>query len=463
MMKLSFHGADRAVTGSCHMLECAERRILVDCGMFQGGRVSAEENAESFDFDPSAIDYVLLTHAHLDHCGRLPLLAKRGFRGEVIATSATRELARLVLVDAAHLQEEEAQREGLHDRRRGEDHTPEPLYGILDALNSLDRFGRSVEYGKPLQLAPGLRATFFDAGHILGSASILIELGEGAQVRTVLFSGDIGNTGQPLLRSPAPPPRAEIVVMESTYGDRLHRSLGDSVDEFYEAICSTFARGGNVIIPTFALERAQEILYYLHQGIERSRLTPAVQVFLDSPLAISATETFRRHPECLDPGVVGLFRDGGDPFHLQNLHLARETADSSAINRITGGAIIMAGSGMCTGGRIRHHLRHNLWRKEAAVIFVGFAASGTIARQIIDGAKYVQLFGEQIPVRSAIYTINGFSAHADQRELAAWRSGIAGCQRTFLVHGEEPAMKELARHLRGGQVEMPRAGEAFDL
>jgi len=463
MMKLSFHGADREVTGSCHMLECSDRRILVDCGMFQDGRASPEENADSFEFDPSAIDYVLLTHAHLDHCGRLPLLAKRGFRGEVIATSATRELTRLVLVDAAHLQEEEAQRQGLHGRRRGEDRTPEPLYGIVDALNSLDRFGRTADYEKPLELAPGLSATFFDAGHILGSASIRIELAEGARVRSVVFSGDIGNTGQPLLRPSTPPARAEIVVMESTYGDRLHRSLGDSVEEFYEAICSTFARGGNVVIPTFALERAQEILYFLHQGVERSRLPPSVQVFLDSPMAISATEIFKRHPECLDPAVASLFRDGGDPFHLPNLHFAREMADSAAINRITGGAIIMAGSGMCTGGRIRHHLKHNLWRKESAIIFVGFAASGTIARQIIDGAKHVQLFGEQISVRSAIYTINGFSAHADQRELVAWHRGIAGCERTFLVHGEEPAMKELAGHLRGCRVEMPRPGETFDL
>jgi len=445
------------------MLECSGQRVLVDCGMFQGSRELAEENADAFDFDPSAIDYVLLTHAHLDHCGRLPLLAKRGFRGEVIATSATRELARLVLVDAAHLQEEEARREGLHGRRRGEGRTPEPLYGIVDALNCLDRFGRTAEYKESLQLAQGLTATFFDAGHILGSASIRIEVGEGAKARSVLFSGDIGNTGRPLLRPPSPPARADIVVMESTYGDRLHRSLGDSIEEFYDAICSTFARGGNVIIPTFALERAQEILYFLHQGVERGRLPPAMQVFLDSPMAISATEIFERHSECLDPAVARLFRGGGDPFHLPNLHFARERADSTVINRITGGAVIMAGSGMCTGGRVRHHLRHNLWRKEAAVIFVGFAASGTIARQIIDGAKHVQLFGEEIPIRSAIHTINGFSAHADQRELLAWQNRVAGCERTFLVHGEEPAMKELAAHLRGCRVEMPQLGQAFEL
>jgi metallo-beta-lactamase family protein len=250
--------------------------------------------------------------------------------------------------------------------------------------------------------------------------------------------------------------------MEATYGDRLHRTFNDSTEELYSAICTTLARGGNVIIPTFALERAQEILYVLHQGLERSRLPPAVQVFLDSPMAISATEIFARHPECLDPAVVRLFREGSDPLHLSNLHFARDAADSMAINRIGGGAIIMAGSGMCTGGRIRHHLRHNLWRKESAVIFVGFAASGTIARQIIDGATQVRLFGESIPVRSTIHTINGFSAHADQRELLAWRGGIGGCETTFLVHGEEPVMKQLADRLQG-RVEMPRLREAFDL
>ena len=462
-MRLSFHGADRGVTGSCHMLECSDRRILIDCGMFQGSRELDEENADAFDFDPKTIDTVLLTHAHLDHCGRLPLLAKRGFRGEVIATSATRELARLVILDSAHLQEEEARQQSYHGRRRGEDRVQVPLYTILDALNCLDRFGTTAEYGQPLQLAPGLRATFFDAGHILGSASILIEAGEGANVRSILFSGDIGNTGQPLLRPPAPPARADIVVMETTYGDRLHRSIGDSITEFYAAVGSTLARAGNVVIPAFALDRAQEILYILNQGVQRSQLPPAVQIFLDSPMAISATEIFERHSECLNPAVSRLFREGRDPFHLPNLHFTREAADSIAINRISGGAIIMAGSGMCTGGRIRHHLRHNLWRKESSVIFVGFAAAGTIARQIIDGARHVHLLGEDIPVRSTIHTINGFSAHADQQELLAWHGSIGGCERTFLVHGEEPAMKALADHLRGSRVEIPRLGERFDL
>jgi metallo-beta-lactamase family protein len=265
-VKLSFHGADRAVTGSCHLVECSSRRILIDCGLFQGSRDLVEENVAAFGFDPATIDYVLLTHAHLDHCGRLPLLAKRGFKGEVITTSASRERTRLVLVDAAHLQEEEARRRIRQCRRRGEEETPQPLYTVVDALNCLDRFGRTAEYGQPLQLADGLRATFLDAGHILGSASILLEVGDYGNARSILFSGDLGNADRPLLRPPHPPARADIVVMETTYGDRRHRSLADSIDELYGAISSTLARGGNVIIPTFALERAQEVIYVLHQG-----------------------------------------------------------------------------------------------------------------------------------------------------------------------------------------------------
>jgi metallo-beta-lactamase family protein len=455
-MKLSFHGADRGVTGSCHMIEVAGSRVLIDCGMFQGSRELHEENAEAFGFDPAKVDFLLLTHAHLDHCGRLPLLVKRGFQGEIITTSASRELVRLVLLDAAHLQEEEARhRARAASRRRHHEGKHAPLYAVLDALNSLDRFGRTATYGQPLELKPGLRATFLDAGHILGSASILIEAEEGRRARRILYSGDIGNAGRPLLRPPITPPAADIVVMETTYGDRLHRSLDASVEELYQAIEDAFARGGNVVIPTFALERAQEILFFLRQGIERNRMNPSMQVFLDSPMAISATEVFERHPECYEPNVAALFKEGRDPFALPGLHLTRETADSMAINKISGGALIIAGSGMCTGGRVRHHLRHNLPNPEASVIFVGFAAQGTLARQIIDGAKRVRLFDEEIPVRTRIHTINGLSAHADRRELSDWLARIGGVTTTILVHGEETAMRAFAGQLAGMRVEMP--------
>ncbi|WP_322628959.1 MBL fold metallo-hydrolase [Halothiobacillus sp.] len=459
-MKLSFHGANRDVTGSCHLLEVQGKRILIDCGLYQGGRELDEENAEDFGFDPSSIDMLLLTHAHLDHCGRIPLLVKRGFTGEIVTASATRELTRVVLLDSAHLQEEEAERHARQAHRHG--HRPrEALYGTLDALNAMDQFGRAVTYGETLELAPNLTATFYDAGHILGSASIRIEETDGKR-RSIIFSGDLGNKGRPILRDPQIPPHADTVVMETTYGDRQHKALGPSIDEFYTAITETFARGGNVIVPTFALERAQEVLYHLRAGIEAGRLPHNLPVFLDSPMAISATEIFRRHPECYDAEARDLFDHGHDPFALPALRFVRETADSIALNRLVGGAVIMAGSGMCTGGRVRHHLRHNLWRKESSVVFVGFAAPGTLARILIDGAKRVKLFGEEIPVRAHLYTINGFSAHADQEELLAWHGALKPA-RTILVHGEEKAMRTFAGLLTDTQVSMPQKGDEMTL
>ncbi len=464
-MKISFHGADLGVTGSCHLLECAGKRILVDCGMYQGGRELAEENAESFGFEPASIDFLLLTHAHLDHCGRIPLLAKRGFAGEVIATAATVELARLVMLDAAGLQEEETRyQQRKAKRRRGNPVTDiEPLYTTLDALNSLEYFGRKVGYDQTIQLAPGIRATFIDAGHILGSASILLELTEDGHSHRLLFSGDLGYSKRAILRDPATPPWVDTVVMETTYGDRLHKQLQPSIDELYDVINATFSRGGNVIIPTFALERAQEILYYLRAGVANKRIGHFANVFLDSPMAISATQIFARHPECFDAETLQLSHGGGDPFNLPGLHFTRETAESMAINQIDGGAIVMAGSGMCTGGRVRHHLKHNLWNKHNSIVFVGYAALGTLARQIIDGAERVRIFGEDIPVRANIHTIGGFSAHADQAELLAWHRQTGSPKTTFLVHGEVASMHAFADKLKNTRVEMPALHQEYTL
>jgi len=460
-LRLSFHGADRDVTGSCHLVECAGRRVLIDCGLYQGSRELAEENAGDFGFDAASVDFVLLTHAHLDHCGRLPLLTKRGFRGEIIATGATRELARLVMLDAAHLQDEA--RSNSHRPRHGADDKPaEPLFTVADTLKCLESFKRSVRYGEPIDFARGIRATFVDAGHILGSASILLELTEADRTLRLLLSGDLGNGTDPLLLMPAPPPRADVVVIETTYGDRPHKPMDASIDELYSAISDTFERGGNVIIPTFALERAQELLFLLNQGIEKSRLMPSMQVFLDSPMAISATEIFARHLEYLQPEAVRLFRERLDPFALPGLRFTCERVESAALNNVRGGAVIMAGSGMATGGRVRHHLKHNISREECSVIFVGFAAKGTLARQIIDGQNPVHILGEDVPVRASVHTINGFSAHADQAELLKWH-GHTGAARTFLTHGEEGAMQAFASRLGKTQVRMPRLNESFDI
>jgi len=460
-MKLSFHGADRGVTGSCHLMEVNGLRILIDCGLFQGGREIDEENAADFGFDAGTIDVLLLTHAHLDHCGRIPLLARRGFRGEVIATPATRELARVVLLDAAHLQEEEAERRSRKAHRHGH-RGPVPLYGELDALNAMDLFGRKAHYGQPIPLSDTVAATFYDAGHILGSASIRLEYRDGGARRAVVFSGDLGNKGRPILRDPQVPAHAETLVMETTYGNRDHKPLEPSVQELYSAINATLESGGNAIIPTFALERAQELLYHLREGIEQGVLARNLPVYLDSPMAISATEIFRHHPECYDAEARALFERGDDPFALPGLRFTRETADSMALNRLAGGAVIMAGSGMCTGGRVRHHLKHNLWRRQSSVIFVGFAAPGTLARILIDGAKRIRLFGDDIPVNARLHTINGFSAHADRGELLEWHRAI-GPERTILIHGEEKAMQSFADQLEDTQVVMPALGDIISL
>ncbi len=462
-MKLSFYGADRTVTGSCHMVECAGKRILIDCGLYQGGRELEEENEQPFGFDPAGIDYVLLTHAHLDHCGRLPLLAKRGFRGEIISTAATAELARLVMVDSAHLQEEDARWRLKKAKKHNSKEKPiAPLYSLIDALNSISHFGRTAHYDQPIELARGITATFINAGHILGSACILLELAEGGRKSKVLFSGDLGKTIDPLLLGPAKPPHADVVVMETTYGNRNHKPLQPSIEEFYLAVTETFIRGGNVIIPTFAVERAQELLHVISDGIAQNHLPPSTQVYVDSPMAISVTEIMQRNLGDLQPDVAQDIRNGNDPFHFDGLHMTREQAQSQAINEVKRGAIIMAGAGMCTGGRIRHHLSLGLPRAECSVVFVGFAAAGTLARRIIDGEKEVRIFGERVTVLAHVHTINGFSAHADPDQLLTWHNEIkAG--RTFLVHGEAETMRLFAERLGASGVEMPEAGQSFEL
>lgn len=464
-MKLSFHGANLSVTGSCHLLECAGKKILIDCGMYQGSREVVEDNSEPFGFDPASIDYLLLTHAHLDHCGRIPLLAKQGFTGEIITTAASVELARLIMLDSAGLQEEEARYQARRARRRhtNNNNAPQPLYTTLDALNSLEFFGRRATYNQSIQIAPGILATFIDAGHILGSASIVLELQENKSRHRLLFSGDLGYSDRAILRNPTPPPKVDTVVMETTYGDRLHKQLQPSIDELYSVINTTIGRGGNVIIPTFALERAQEILYYLREGIENSHIEHLPNVYLDSPMAISATRIFERHPECFDTDTLQLSRDGGDPFNLPGLIFTRETSQSKEISENNDSSIIMAGSGMCTGGRVRHHLKHNLWRQDCSIVFVGYAAQGTLARRIIDGTKRVRIFGEEITVRASVHTIGGFSAHADQAELLAWHKQTSNPKTTFLVHGEEKSMRVFAKKLKNTHVEMPLLNQSFTL
>ncbi len=464
-MRLSFHGAAQNVTGSCHLLEAGGLKILIDCGMFQGAKHADEENAGEFGFEASEIDYLLLTHAHLDHCGRIPLLVKRGFTGEIITTAATRDLTKLIMMDSAHIQEEDAARASRR-RQRGGKEDIQPIYNQINVLNALDFFGRNAAYDEGIVLNDAVTVRFINAGHILGSASVIVEATESGIERRIVFSGDLGSPGHAVLSNSTPPPNCDYVVMETTYGDRMHKNLDTSVVEFVEAISKTISRGGNVVIPTFAMERTQEILFHLKKAIEAKQLPRSLTIFLDSPMAVSATEIFRRHADGFSDEVRDEMLAGEKPFNPRGLRFTRQTANSMAINRIRGGAVIMAGSGMCTGGRVRHHLKHNLWRPDCSVIFVGFAAEGTLARQIVDGAKHVRIYGEDIQVKADIYTINGFSAHADQRELLYWASRAGKPKKIFLVHGDyDRGMSQMQKELekKGLSVHCPTLHSAFDL
>ncbi len=464
-MKLSFHGAAQNVTGSCHLLEAGGLRILIDCGMFQGAKHADEENAGVFGFDPADVDFLLLTHAHLDHCGRIPLLVKRGFVGEIITTAATRDLAKLIMMDSASIHEEDAARASRR-RRRGGNADIQPLYSQIDALTALDYFGRNVDYDQDVVLNDAVTVRFINAGHILGSASVIVEAVENGTTRRIAFSGDLGSPGHAILENATLPPACDYVVMETTYGGRMHKDRDASAAELTEAISDTLAQGGNVVIPTFAMERTQEILFHLKTAIQKGELPASLTIFLDSPMAVSATEIFRRHAHGFSAEVRDAMLAGKQPFNPPGLRFTRQTAESMAINRIRGGAVIMAGSGMCTGGRVRHHLKHNIWRPDCSVIFVGFAADGTLARQIVDGAKHVRIFGEDIQVKAKIHTINGFSAHADQRELLYWVSHTGTPKTVFLVHGDyNRGMLDMKKELekKGLAIECPTLNEAFEL
>ena len=440
-MKITFCGAAETVTGSCHLIETNGVRILLDCGLFQGQREIRERNRAGFPFDPKTIDYVLLSHAHLDHVGLIPLLVKNGFHGEIVTTPPSAEIAKVILTDSAHIQVEDAAYRARKARRRGEEARP-PLYDVGDVLDSLDAFRKPVHYEVPIVLKDGVEAVLHDAGHILGSATVELR----AEGKTVVYSGDLGNRHRPIVRDPKDPCEADTVLIESTYGDREHRTLDNSVVELREAIKTVIGRGGNLLIPSFALERTQEVLYELFLMWQKDEL-PKCKIFLDSPLAIATTRIFSRHPDYFDAEGKELFSNVPNPFHFPPLHCTQTTDESKRINGVSEGSIIIAGSGMCTGGRIIHHLRHNLWREEAGVIFVGYQARGTIGRQIVDGAKKVNIFGEETAVRAQMWTVNGFSAHADQPILLDWLAKTRAKQ-VFLVHGEERSLKGFEKAIK---------------
>lgn len=436
-LKLTFLGAAQSVTGSRYLLDTGSTRILVDCGLFQE-REFRSRNWEPFTIPPRSIDAILLTHAHLDHCGLLPKLVHEGFQGSIYCTRATSEIAKIMLLDAGRLQQEDAEfKRKRHQREGRRGPYPEiPLYTAEDAEASFPLFSRSVKYEDPVRISDGLEASFHDAGHVLGSSMIKITARQDGEERIILFSGDIGRWNIPILRNPSLFSEADYVIVESTYGDRLHGDPEDVAGNLAEIINSTCSAGGNVVIPSFTLERAQEVLYYLNQLLISDRI-PHLLVFLNSPMAINITEVFEAHPELYDREMTRLIERKKSPFEFPSLKMVNTVDDSKAINRILGTAIIIAGSGMCTGGRIKHHLVANISRPESTILFVGYQARGTLGRQIVDGAREVRILGQSHPVQARIAQLTGFSAHADRDELTRWLSALEKApKQLFVTHGE---------------------------
>lgn len=462
-MQVQFFGAAGEVTGSCHILSVGGRKVLLDCGLIQGGSDPDARNRQPFPFDAAHIDAVILSHAHIDHCGRLPLLRKRGYRGPIYANPACRDLARILLADSATLAQRDAERMNRRLESRGRRPRIEPLYTVDDAIETLHAM-RAVAYGQPFEVLPGVELTFRDAGHILGSASVWLRLREGRVERTLVFSGDLGQYGSPILRDPEPGPAADLVIMESTYGDRLHRDRAATLLELGGILRRARKDGGNVLIPAFAVGRSQDLLYELGTHFDEWDLG-AWRIFLDSPMAIEASEVYWRHPGLFDDEAQALrIRAGGMP-PLANLELCRTADESKAVNRIRHGAIVIAGSGMCNGGRIVHHLEHNLARRECDVVFTGFQAQGTLGRAIVDGRETVRIHGAPVRVAARVHTLGGFSAHGDRGDLLRWYGQIPGQPPVWLVHGEagsSAALRDALRE-RGARAEVAAPGVAIDL
>ncbi len=465
-MKLRFLGANRQVTGSKYLLLANGKQIMVDCGMFQE-REFAARNWEPFPLRPSSVDKLLLTHVHIDHSGLLPKFVADGFNGPVLATQPTVDLADIVLRDSAHIQEEDAAYKKRRHRKEGRHGThPEiPLYTNADVERTLSLFD-SVKYGNPIKIADGIIATFRDAGHILGSAMLEIEVSEAGKTNRIIFSGDIGQTGKPFVQDPTLFDRADYVIMESTYGDRDHEPLEDIPEKLCDAINETVERGGNLVIPTFAIERAQELMYYI-SGLVFAKRIPAIPIFLDSPMAVDVTEIFRTHCQYLDTETRKMISTDCPPLRFPGLKLIRSVEESKAIKSQAGSAIIMAASGMCNAGRIKHHLKSNISRPESTILFVGYQANGTLGRIILEGAPEVRIHGSMHPVRARITKINGMSAHADRSGLLHWLGHLKEKpNKVFLCHGEEKAALSLAERVKadlGFDVEVPLYDHTFDL
>lgn len=463
-MKITFIGAAHEVTGSCTLLEAGGKNILVDCGMEQGADIF--ENIE-IPVAPSDIDAIVVTHAHIDHTGKIPFLVSHGFKGPVYATEATRALCDIMLMDSAHIQEFEAQWRNRKGKRSGEEEFV-PLYTTEDVQNTMKLFSCSG-YGTELEMFDGVTISFTDAGHLLGSSNVLFRLREGDVEKSILFSGDLGNLNKPIIRSPQTPPHADYVVCESTYGDRLHSEQPDYIGELTRIIQTTLDRGGNVVIPAFAVGRTQELLYYLRiikeEGLVKNH--DGFPVIVDSPLAVEATNIYSTEMyEYYDDEAVELIKSGVNPVTFPDLKVSVSSDESKAINADNTPKIIISASGMCEAGRIRHHLKHNLWRPECTILFVGYQSAGTVGAKILEGAEYVRLFGEDIQVKAEIKNIDSFSSHADEKALLKWIGDVDPSTQVFINHGEDEVTEHLAMEaakLTGKPAIAPYSGEEWDL
>lgn len=460
-MRITAYGAAGCVTGSCFLVQ-SDGQFLVDCGLFQGGQAMDALNRQKWPFDPATLQAVVLTHAHIDHSGRLPRLVKDGFRGPIYATAPTAELCRILLLDSAHIQEMEAEWQSRKNLRKGREPVP-PLYTTDDAEKTVGLF-QVVSQDALMSLSRSVKMRFRNAGHILGSSILELWEGDGPDGLKVVFSGDIGRKDQILVKDPHQVFEADVLFIESTYGNRRHRNFEESVAELAEAIRYSYEHGQKVLIPAFAVERTQEILYVLRRLLGEGKI-PRLPVYLDSPLAIAATEIFRKMFHELDEETQEIVNQGQDPFIFPELVFSRTAQDSQALNELNGPAVIIAGNGMCTAGRILHHLKHNLWRRGCSLVIVGYQAEGSLGRRIIEGAKTVRIFGEDIMVRAKVFTIGGFSAHADQEELLQWVGNFMNpALRVVVIHGEKDVGRIFAETVRdrfGFETTLPELGQTL--
>lgn len=468
-MKISFLGAAGTVTGSCYLLEHSKSKFLVDCGMFQGSKKLKENNYASFSFNPAEIDFVLLTHAHIDHSGLLPKLVHHGFKGPIYTTQGSGDLSSIMLPDSAYIQESEVERKNRKAARAGGELLT-PIYNLQDAYDAIHQI-ECIDYEQPFSPAEGLEVTFHDAGHILGSAMAMISYTDKNRTKTVLFTGDIGRYDAAIVNDPSKIETADYLVMETTYGNRLHNdtNIGLAARERYLAatINDTFNRGGNVVIPAFAVDRCQDLLLELNVLLEEGLLRNC-KIYVDSPLAVKATTIFDSHPEYFDQETLDIIQKyGKSPFRNPNIIFSQSVEESQMINQIKSRAIIISASGMADAGRIKHHLKHNLWRPECTVIFAGYQSEGTLGRRLIEGEKQVRIHGEPIEVKAQIINLKGYSAHADYEELCRWLDGFAVMpKKIFLTHGEDEARQAFAETVRnryGIVAEIPERGQTFDL